>query len=319
MSHHYVGTRDPNTCHPATRYGQQLSRPVRSMLVSTLVAVCLLAFGSEAAQSQTRYSESLSGGATIFGNSWFFKDGTETGTPGIPGSTVSTQIPQEPDVDADGSTHHSTYADLVLPPGSTIELALLYVEAALHNLPAAITSVRFRAPGDPSYTLLDASSPQFLEVTGPLSDGSQMIFDVTDLVDTTADYSTNPSGGVAGRYYLADLAPHSLTQNTNMGGWSIIVVYSNPSSPPRNVTVFDAWNFFLNQTVNVDVNGVLVPSSGVVQATVGATGTYGDRGYADRLDFGLQGGALTALADPFSGSTTDALNSSIAWASALLT
>jgi hypothetical protein len=81
-----------------------------------------------------------------------------------------------------------------------------------------------------------------------------------------------------------------------MGGWSIIVVYSNPNSKFRNVTVADNWQYFINSTVSSNVTGVKVPGSGTVKA-VGVTGTYGDRGYSDLLNFEPTS-VLVALSDP---------------------
>jgi hypothetical protein len=60
-----------------------------------------------------------------------------------------------------------------------------------------------------------------------------------------------------------------------------------PNSKFRNVTVADNWQYFINSTVSSNVTGVKVPGSGTVKAVVGVTGTYGDRGYSDLLNFGL--------------------------------
>ncbi|WP_054509503.1 hypothetical protein [Chryseobacterium sp. ERMR1:04] len=98
-----------------------------------------------------------------------------------------------------------------------------------------------------------------------------------------------------------------------MGGWSIIVVYKNANSKFRQIAIADDWKAFPPAVVNTQISGLKIPASGSVKAVVGITGTYGDRGYSDLLKFGKVGTTLTNLKDPMTGSTTDALNSSIAW------
>ena len=80
----------------------------------------------------------------MFGNSWFE---SVTGYPSI----------TAPDVDDGtvfdlwgGATDHSTYADLILPPGSTIEKAYLYVERAFAS--QLTSEVKLGVPSASGYT-----------------------------------------------------------------------------------------------------------------------------------------------------------------------
>ncbi|WP_326983395.1 T9SS type B sorting domain-containing protein [Chryseobacterium sp. MYb264] len=224
----------------------------------------------------------------MIGNSWYY-------------STSPTGSRLIPDIDNDSSTNWSTSADLILPAGSTVEKAYLSVENDL----SAFNSVRFKAPGS-NYTTLNQSS----SVVNRTSTGySQRIWDVTALIPTNG-YVSVAAGGAGGRYYLANPSPVP----SRMGGWSIIVVYKNAGSKYRNITIADNWRYFVNSSVTTNITGIKVPANGSVKAVVGVTGTYGDRGYTDLLNFGRTGTALTALADPMTHSKTDVLNSSIAWA-----
>jgi len=226
----------------------------------------------------------------MIGNSWYY-------------STSPNGPRLIPDIDNDSSTNWSTSADLILPAGSAIEKAYLSVE----NDVSAFNSVRFKVPGGNYMTLNQTSSI----VNRTASGYSQRIWDITALLPAQG-YVSVGTGGAAGRYYLANPSPSP----ARMGGWSIIVVYKNPNSKYRNITIADNWRYFVNSSVNTNITGIKVPSNGSVKAVVGVTGTYGDRGYIynDLLNFGRTGTVLTALADPMTHSKTDALNSSIAWA-----
>ena len=248
------------------------------------------------AQVTTRYNEIIQGGATVFGNSWYY-------------NTTPSGARLTPDIDGNGTTSWSTSADLILPVGSTIVKAYLSIEKDDYSGTPTFTSVKLKVPGVAYTTLTSATSIASRSETGYGS--AQMIWDITSLMPANG-YVSTAAGGAAGRYFLADPLPAPVI----MGGWSIIVVYTNPNSKFRSVVVADNWQFFDSpaNTVNTTIAGVRVPGSGLVKAVVGVTGTYGDRGAQDILNFGKTATPLTALKDPMTGATDDALNSSIAWA-----
>lgn len=209
------------------------------------------------------------------------------------------------DVDGDITTTFSSSADLILPEGSTIVKAFLAIEK-FGNL--KFTSVKLKVPGASYISLTDATSIANREN----SNYFQMIWDITDLIPENG-YVSSADGGESGRYFLADPTPFP----SNMGGWSITVVYKNPNSKHRQIVITDGWKYFSGSTssATIQINGVKIPASGVVNAMLGMTGTYGDRGssYTDTLGFGKYGTTLTLLKDPMTGLTNDALNSSIAF------
>ena len=208
-----------------------------------------------------------------------------------------------------GGTTVSSYSDLVLPVGSTIVKAYLYVEG---YAPSKITSLKFKVPGS-GYTTLTTASPGF--IGNPTANGLlgiayvQFIADVTNLVPSAGYISTVTTGGnagTAGRYAVADLNAYS-TGNDGYG-WSLFVVYSNPISKYRNITIADACN---TSTATVNITNISVPSSGPVNAVVVITGSYGDDGLTDFATFGKTGTTLTGLLDPVTGAANDMLNSTI--------
>ena len=253
--------------------------------------------------SQIRYQETLQGGATIIGNSWYYS---------LPADNTGILIA---DVDDDNSTNMSSSADLILPVGSKIEKVFLSIESGYSDY-ANFTAVKLKVPGAASYTTLTSATSLADNLLSDMVDSTisggygQMIWDITSMVPANG-YVSTAGGGVGGRFYLADPNP----QPYNMGGWSMIIVYSNPNSKFRSITVADNWQYFYDSSVETNISGIKVPSSGNVKAVVGVTGTYGDRGYEDYVKFGKQGDILTSLKDPMTGSDTDALNSSIAWTS----
>lgn len=271
-------------------------------------------------QTAIRYQSTIRGGATMFGNSWFYNT-TGNGVPPNPPTTTlgipTTIAPLVPDVDSDAGTTLSTSADLILPAGSTIVKAFLAIERGKTTANVnALTSVKFKRDGAPTYTTINATSAL---VARSNNNFHQTIFDITSLIPANG-YVTTAGGGSTGRYFLADPLPaYTSIANAVVGGWSIIVVYSNANSKFRNITVADNWNLFSTNpggtpVANTDVTGINVPSTGAFNAVVGVTGSYGDRAYPDRLAFGLASGALTDLVDPTTGSATDLLNSTIGWA-----
>ncbi len=215
-----------------------------------------------------------------------------------------------------GGTTMSSYADLVLPPGSTIVKAFLYVERYAGG---SITTAKFRVPGG-SYITYTTASAGFI---GNPGNGAyqQFIVDVTPVMPASNAYVTTvTTGGNAagvGRYAVADA---NATIN-NGYGWSLYVVYTNPASRYRNVSVFDAALRYSSSTGSTSflINNIVVPSSGPISANLGVTGCWGgvnssggNGGYADFISFGKDGGSYTDLTDPYMNTTNDIFNSSVA-------
>ncbi len=273
-------------------------RTLLSVIAMTLTMVCTYA-------QTIRYQNSIRGGLTVATNSLEL-----TGS----GSTPTY-------CNTDGGTTMSSYSDLILPAGSTIVKAYLYLEYYSYSTAITpITSLKFKVPGG-SYQTLNTSSAGFIANPTNSNQYAQFIIDVTNLMPANGYVSTTTAGGNAattGRYSVAD--PGGMLTANNGCGWCLMVVYSNPISRLRNVTIVDKCASFTSSATNTTFNvpNIAVPSAGTINAIVIVTGTYGDESsiigpLTDYVKFGKQGTTLTQLNDPVSSpvQNNNALNSTI--------
>ncbi|KPH14808.1 hypothetical protein [Chryseobacterium sp. ERMR1:04] len=124
------------------------------------------------AQTNTRYNQTIQGGVSLIGNSWYYSVAS------------SPTVRLIPDIDGDASTTWSTSGDLILPAGSTIVKAILSIEK---NSPANFTSVRLKVPGAASYTTL---TPGTSIANRSVSNYTQMIWDITSMIPSNGYIST---------------------------------------------------------------------------------------------------------------------------------
>lgn len=243
-----------------------------------------------------RYQQAVRGGFTMAAN-------------GLILTSTTTNLPNTA-----GATTFSSKADLILPANSRIEKAILYVEGYALTL----TSAKFKVPGG-NFITINSTSPYFKGVA-TASGYSILAADVTALMPVNGYVSTNTTGGEAtgkGSYAVGDLQPFD--SNNNGYGWALYVVYSNPNSKLRFITIAEQASN-LSSANSIILNQVLTPATGTVNAVVALTGSWGDRTslstpYDDYARLGVTGGTLANLADPETGSTNDVLNSTIAIAS----
>ena len=205
------------------------------------------------------------------------------------------------DIDGDLSTFDSSTAALALPAGATVQFAGLYYGArtskgaggeAAGNIPARGT-VLLRTPGSLGYSTLTAAVSDSTAVTGAY----------TGFVDVTAQVAAAGSG----EYTVANV--QSGTGEDRYAGWSLIVAYSDPASPPRSIRVFSGLASIVasEAPLLIPVAGLETPPAGTVSAEAGLVAYEGDRGSAgDRLS--LAGRNLTDAANP----ANNVFNSSIA-------
>src|ERR1700752_55125 len=213
--------------------------------------------------SQTiRYQNSVRGGFTYAANS-------------LRGNTAAPLY-----VNTAGGVNTSSYSDLILPAGSTVVKAILYVEEYLSAAANRVTSVKFKVPGG-AYQTLTPSSPGFI---GNPINGSycQFIVDVTNLIPANGYISTLTAGGNAsatGRYSVADPFPFDNSTSNYGSGWALYIVYTNPSARYRNITIADrCGSLSPGSAVTMSLTNISVPSCGTVNAVVAATGVWGDDG-----------------------------------------
>ncbi len=195
------------------------------------------------------------------------------------------------DVDGDAATFDSSQATLSLPPGATVLFAGLFFgarttageEGAAAPVSAARGTVLLRAPGSPAYATLAA---EVRDSTG--IKGSYVGFaDVTQIVAAAG----------AGAYGVADV--QAGTGKDRYAGWSLLVAYEDPGSPPRSLRVYDGLATISQgeEPLQIGIGGLETPSAGSVSAGAGLVGYEGDRGSTgDRLS--LAGTPLFDTANP---------------------
>jgi uncharacterized repeat protein (TIGR01451 family) len=189
-------------------------------------------------------------------------------------------------VDADGPafpTVNSSRSLVVLPEGSSVIWAGLYWGARLtagSGGSAAPTAgrnqMKLRPPGAPGYTTITGTT-LFGPSSGPQA--YQRFAEVTGIVRAAGP----------GDYWGADIA--AATGEDRYGGWSLAVVFRNPTMPLRNLTVFDGFaEVGQNESATVTISGFLAPQSGPVETQLGMVAYEGDRG--------TTGDRATVLAPP---------------------
>jgi SdrD B-like domain/Domain of unknown function DUF11 len=176
------------------------------------------------------------------------------------------------DMDSDPITTNSSTASLNIGTTGTVLWAGLYV-GGNSNLPSK-KDLKFDTPSSPGYLNLTSTQDDFNSNTG--NDREYQEF-----VDVTTQVKADPNG-------LYTVSAGNLTTGTNKyGGWSLVVVYSDPTEPMRNLNVFDG---FRNVPVNINLSGFRAPASGLVKADVGMVawegdiGVVGDRAKLNNID-----------------------------------
>ena len=214
----------------------------------------------------------------------------------------------------DNGTHNSSSADLMLPSCSPVLFAALYWgagEGSSTGSTAWITgenTCKLKLPGAGSYTNITAAQVDYHNPTlipGYAHTGYKCFADVTSLI------SSSPNG----TYTVANvLSPLGLKDS--YGGWTIVIVYSNSSLVPRNLTVFDGNAAVKSGSGNVDVpiTGFLTPPAGPVSCELGTVVYDGDRTSSDGFAFKQNGAPgfydMATVLIPLNGAA-DAWNSKI--------
>lgn len=270
--------------------------------IAVLLAAALGLMGMAAATGSAaerdfslRYSSNVNGQITIAANA-IMQCPTNTVDPlmnsGCTGARAGTNDRnnnsfdmQWLDVDSDASTFTSSSSDLALPAGSRVLFAGLYwtglnkkgeaisgangFKAVPQNPPdaAAIGTVKVKAPGDSAYTTVTALAANVNTASIAVGGGYGAFADVTTLVKSAG----------AGTYTVADV--QTGTGGNAYAGWSLVVAYSNPDEPLRNLSVFDGLKVVSGtQQIDIPLSGFKTPGQGAVNTTIGVVAAEGDAG-----------------------------------------
>ncbi len=180
------------------------------------------------------------------------------------------------------------------------------------------TSVKFKLPGAASYQTINSQQTDYHNgalVPGLPHTGYRSFADITSLLNTT-----NPNG----LYYIADVVgPNGIINGS--GGWTIVIVYSNPNEAPRNLTVFDG-SAIMNggdPSLQIPITGFVTPPSGPVSCELGAVVYDGDRTSLDEFSFKQDSnpavGTYTSLTPNATSNVNDMWNSTISYKGTVVT
>ena len=179
-------------------------------------------------------------------------------------------------------------------------------------------NVKIKVPGAANYQTVTSVQTDYHNGTlapGLPHTGYRAFAEITSLLNTS-----NPNG----LYYIADVVgPNGIINGA--GGWTIVIVYSNPAEAPRNLNVFDG-SVIINggdPSFNIPITGFVTPPTGPVSCELGAVVYDGDRASLDSFSFKQNSnpaiGAYTNLTPNATSNLNDMWNSTISYKGALVT
>nr|WP_058830191.1 DUF11 domain-containing protein [Paenibacillus polymyxa] len=254
-----------------------------------------------------RYATNQTGAITFIGNTLGLARSASAGVPGTVtsiGAFITTNTASRFGTYPFGTTSafasNSSTAFLVLPAGSTVLYAELiwggsYANGNTNVLSSASNPITFQTPA-----LSTTVSPE-----------SATSINVTSLSTyvRTANVTNLVIQGGAGAYTVGNVTgtitvPDST--NTNHAGWTLAVVYNNPSLPFRNLSLRVGGEGVSSATgsVNVVISGFATPVQGTLRGRALISAQEGDVDITgDRALFGPTTSNLTALSGPNNFST----------------
>ena len=189
------------------------------------------------------------------------------------------------DIDTDPTTVNSSSADLQIPEGAPVLFAGLYWGAgasgdqAKGTPPADAATVRMSVPGAQAYATINGS------VSTISTSGSNKTY------SGFADVTAQVRAAGRGTYVVADVKGE-LGVN-HFAGWSLVVVYGDPTEPVRAMSVFDGLvSVTQGAPATINVSGFRTPPTGPVRTALGVVAYEGDLGITGD-QFLLNGSALS--------------------------
>ncbi len=225
-----------------------------------------------------RVSFNANGSIAIFGNNLMVCPPGSSCTASRNGTNTTNNNGYEMvHLDQDGSafpTFSSSSADVVLPDNAQVLWAGLYWGARLESGDGGVDAVgngrqmKLRAPRDAAYRPIERVHDA--RVLGPSSTSDRAY-------QAFADVTTIVRAAGPGTYFGADVP--AATGKDRYSGWSLVVVYSAPSLPLRNLTVFDGLaDVGQGDPQAITISGFTTPVSGTVNTRIGLVAYEGDRG-----------------------------------------
>ena len=177
------------------------------------------------------------------------------------------------DVDADPATFDSSSATLALPAGASVLFAGLYWGAntsrGTRGAPAPDVAARGRA------RLTPPGAAAVAVTADRVDDGSAR--SQAGAYQAFADVTATVRAAGPGTYTLADVQTGAGLDR--YAGWALVVAYSAPGAPSRDLSVFDGFLAVNDGDAphELSVSGFRTPRSGPVRTRVGFVAYEGDR------------------------------------------
>lgn len=192
-----------------------------------------------------------------------------SGCPGSPTTNNGVNMGYA-DVDVDPSTVNSSSSNITIPAGAMVEWAGLYWGGMYNSTRGGITNppgtlnidqVKLREPGAASYTTINAQIRNI--ETASQSNWRSFL--------AHADITSMVQSGGNGNYFVADIALATGNAYTGpYGGWTMVVIYSDPTEKTRRINVWDGFDFFgFGANDSFNVTGLLTPGSGTFETHAG--------------------------------------------------
>jgi hypothetical protein len=301
-----------------------------AFLSIVLLSIASFSFAQNAAPFKMRYQSTIKGDMTIISNNITNRD-DETGDANTPYNTIDNALLNDElnigyiDIDSDETTFSSSAANLALTNATSkkVVYAGLYWSAtykynagfnrdeegkytAISNKRDAIKSIKIKLPNQEEYTdvsgqvVFDGNNSKVYKENAPYV----VYADVTSLVSGLQ----NPNG----TYTVANVrASQGKIEGGVSAGWSLFVVYEDPTMTEKFVASYDGFSNLLDNKAEISIRGFQTPESGNVKAKIASAALEGDANLNnDRLLFSATQNDVTSIENPF-GDSNNFFNSAI--------
>ncbi|WP_306026650.1 MULTISPECIES: T9SS type B sorting domain-containing protein [unclassified Allomuricauda] len=198
------------------------------------------------------------------------------------------------DIDGDPSTFSSSSSTLTLPDCSRIYWAGLYWSAnyqqevmnntQISGLPnndsrrLDFRQIKFKVPGGSYIDIVADNNPD------PVGEEDAVIHDDVNFKDSPYTCFANVTNQLqalanpAGEYTVANVRATRGVSVGGAGGWTLVVIYENPTLSGKYISVFDGYaGVSGTSSADINVSGFNTIPSGPVRARLGASVVEGDR------------------------------------------
>lgn len=177
------------------------------------------------------------------------------------------------DIDGDPDTFDSSSSTLAIPSGAQVAFAGLYWSG--YRNAGKYGGTAAPQPSERLKVKLRFEAGFYTDLAGANLSGSS-----TNAYQGFADVTSIVHANGSGEYTVANV--QAATGGDVYGAWSMVVVYTDPTLPMRDLTVFDGFASVQsgapNNVVDIPVSGFRTPQAGPVNTQVGLVSYEGDRG-----------------------------------------